>query len=238
MPSSDPFAAALPPRGSRSGAADYLACCSALLGSGGTSHPAACWSPTLAVALSDAARRRDLLDLLILGITDDRLLAALARVARATGPAAVAMLKKYAADLEASGRTVRIAYALTLTALLAEDVAVPAYGGLACHYLGAIGTKIHWVRIESDWALYWARKRLAEQDVGAEYLALAFPAAPLPGAADRLTLPADANNLDRLFLHRFREKAAAWGGETLFGLPAPPKWLSAILPRKRPSCSR
>jgi hypothetical protein len=67
-------------------------------------------------------------------------------------------------------------------------------------------------RLQSEWALNWARRRLEDREPAAEYLALAHPSAPLPGSADSLTLPSNASELDRLFLYRFRNRAASSKG--------------------------
>jgi hypothetical protein len=141
------------------------------------------------------------------------------------------MFDDYVAELVTSGRTVRIAYGLTLAAMLHEaPLARFAQSPSSESYLGRIERHAQEIQAESTVANYWAQRRLAESDCGAEYLALSLGSAPLPGSADLAVLSDDALPLDRLFWARFRQKADAWGYDTLFGPPSPPKWLSAKRP--------
>ena len=209
------------------GAADYLAAVLRLVRIRADEPSRLLFGPTLAAALSEADRRRELLDLLILGATEDKALAEIVQQAGRIGPAALNMLGDYATQLRSSGRTVRITFGLALGNLLGDGDTAGAYVPLGPSYLRNVQSAHQHARLRSEWALYWAHRRLERQEPAAEYLALAFPSAPLPGSADGLPLLSDATDLDRLFLYRFRRKAANWNEDSLFGEPKPPQWITA-----------
>ena len=169
-----------------------------------------------------------LLDLLVLRTSNDQMLAALTQTAREIGPAVLTTLQDYSKSLLADARTMRKAYGITLTALLSDDSAITrvAKDSKGGYVANIAANALNSQRVHRN-ALHWARRRLASKDYSAEYLALCEPSKPLRWAAGQCELGADADNLDRLFLYRFREKARVWGRDTLFGLPLPPQWLFA-----------
>ena len=187
--------------------------------------------PTLAAAALEPNRRHGLLDSLILGLTEDRLLAELVYVARELGPPALAMLRDYAATLSSSGRTVRMAYGLMLEMLLHEGESAPKRPpSLANGYLAEIEKYVQDIQRGHEAAAWWAEKYWVESDPGSEYLAMTGRSDPLPWSPPDPVSTTEPDKIKALFLFRFQEQARAWGYGTLFGWSQLERWLTARKP--------
>jgi hypothetical protein len=228
-PSIDPFLAALLTFGRKSvpGGADYLL---ELLKRARPSLDGATSlliKAVLAVSFQEPHRRRELLDNVVLRITDDRVLAIVAKNAREHGPDNLVMLAQYCDELLTSGRAVRMAYGILLSALLERD---PLQGHEGSSYLGKVSSYAKGALKKHRAALHWAGRRLSAKDIGAEHLALCSASAPFPGALGDQGLATGDDRLDDLFVFRFRQTADRWGFNSLFGFPAGPKWLFPMKP--------
>jgi hypothetical protein len=206
-------------------AADYVDRLVRRRGTPNRPHSARILRAVLAVATAQPARTQGLLDLLVLSTNNDSGLARLVAAAYELGDETMSMVETYADALLESGRTMRMAYGLTLAGLLSHlSLRLGSKHADQCGYLTRVNQNAEWTARWNAASRHWAELRIATGDLAAEHLALSLPSKPLAtmGLADTDSTEPLANVL---FRHRIREKSEFDANDGLFGLLKPPNWI-------------